>query len=68
MVALGSLEDISRILIPEKSNRLEINYQEGLDTTQLVKNIQKLEGISKVEKRLEEISLGKIYTKYFQEG
>lgn len=68
MVAMGSLEEISKKILNEKSNRLEISYNDKLDASQLIENIQKLEGILKVEKRAEDISLEKIYTKYFQEG
>ncbi|MBP8718616.1 MAG: ABC transporter ATP-binding protein [Candidatus Atribacteria bacterium] len=67
MVAMGSLEEISKKILPEKSNRLEISIADSQDTDELIKNIQKLEGVLKVEKRTEEISLEKIYTKYFQE-
>lgn len=68
MVAMGSLEEISKKILNEKSNRLEISYNDKLNASQLIENIQKLEGILKVEKRAEDISLEKIYTKYFQEG
>ena len=67
MVAMGSLEEISKKILPEKSNRLEISFSDSQNIDELIKNIQKLEGVLKVEKRTEEISLEKIYTKYFQE-
>jgi ABC-2 type transport system ATP-binding protein len=67
MMAMGSLEEISKKILSEKSNRLEISFSDSQDVDELIKKIQKLEGVLKVEKRTEEISLEKIYTKYFQE-
>ena len=68
MVALGSLEEISKKILTEKSNRLEISFDNTQDAAQLVDSIKKLDGVLGVEKRAEDISLEKIYTKYFQEG
>lgn len=68
MVALGSLDEISKKILTEKSNRLEISFDNTQDTARLVESIKKLDGVLKVEKRAEDISLEKIYTKYFQEG
>lgn len=68
MVALGSLDEISKKILTEKSNHLEISFDHTQDTVQLVESIKKLDGVLGVEKRAEEISLEKIYTKYFQEG
>jgi len=68
MVALGSLDEISKKILTEKSNRLEISFDNTQDTVQLVESIKKLDGVLRVEKRAEDISLEKIYTKYFQEG
>lgn len=67
MVAIGSLEEISKKILTEKSNRLEISLDDSKNTSQLIENIKKLDGVLKVEKRAEDISLEKIYTKYFQE-
>jgi ABC-2 type transport system ATP-binding protein len=67
MMAMGSLEEISKKILSEKSNRLEISFSDSQDVDELIKKIQQLEGVLKVEKRTEEISLEKIYTKYFQE-
>ena len=68
MVALGSLDEISKKILTEKSNRLEISFDNTQDTARLVESIKKLDGVLRVEKRAEDISLEKIYTKYFQEG
>lgn len=68
MVASGSLEEISKKILPEKSNRLEISFQEDQDISKLIQNIKKLDGVISVEKRARELSLEKIYTKYFREG
>jgi ABC-2 type transport system ATP-binding protein len=68
MVALGSLDEISKKILTEKSNRLEISFDNTQDTVRLVESIKKLDGVLRVEKRAEDISLEKIYTKYFQEG
>jgi ABC-2 type transport system ATP-binding protein len=68
MVTLGSLDEISKKILTEKSNRLEISFDHTQDTVQLVESIKKLDGVLGVEKRAEDISLEKIYTKYFQEG
>ena len=68
MVALGSMDEISKKILTEKSNRLEISFDNTQDTVQLVESIKKLDGVLRVEKRAEDISLEKIYTKYFQEG
>jgi ABC-2 type transport system ATP-binding protein len=67
MVANGSLEEISKEILPEKSNRLEIRYQEDKDVSRLIQDIQKIDGVLKVEKRAKELSLERIYTKYFRE-
>lgn len=67
MVAMGSLEEISKIILTEKNNRLEISFRDDEDTSKLIQDLQKIQGVLKVEKRPEEISLEKIYTKYFQE-
>ncbi|MDD4765922.1 MAG: ABC transporter ATP-binding protein, partial [Atribacterota bacterium] len=67
MVANGSLEEISKEILPEKSNRLEISYQEDKDVIRLIQDIQKIDGILRVEKRAKELSLEQIYTKYFRE-
>jgi ABC-2 type transport system ATP-binding protein len=68
MVALGSMDEISKKILTEKSNRLEISFDNTQDTARLVESIKKLDGVLRVEKRAEDISLEKIYTKYFQEG
>lgn len=68
MVALGSLDEISKKILTEKSNRLEISFDNTQDTARLVESIKKLDGVLRVEKKAEDISLEKIYTKYFQEG
>ncbi|HNR65208.1 MAG TPA: hypothetical protein PKJ95_02810, partial [Atribacterota bacterium] len=65
---MGSMEEISKKILTEKSNRLEISFNDAQDTSQLIDSIQRLEGVLKVEKRAEDISLERIYTKYFQEG
>ena len=68
MVALGSLEEISKKILTEKSNHLEISFDNSQDAAQLVESIKKIDGVLGVEKRAEDISLEKIYAKYFQEG
>ena len=68
MIVMGSMEEISKKILTEKSNRLEISFNDTQDTSQLIDSIQRLEGVLKVEKRAEDISLERIYTKYFQEG
>ncbi|MDD3656922.1 MAG: ABC transporter ATP-binding protein, partial [Atribacterota bacterium] len=68
MVAMGSLPEISKKILTKKSNLLEISFNDNQDASQLIASIQKLDGVLKVEKRAEDISLEKIYTKYFQEG
>ncbi len=68
MIVMGSMEEISKKILTEKSNRLEISFNNTQDTSQLIDSIQRLEGVLKVEKRAEDISLERIYTKYFQEG
>ncbi|MFZ2331193.1 MAG: ABC transporter ATP-binding protein [Atribacterota bacterium] len=68
MIVMGSMEEISKKILTEKSNRLEISFNDTEDTSQLIDSIQRLEGVLKVEKRAEDISLERIYTKYFQEG
>ncbi len=68
MIVMGSMEEISKKILTEKSNRLEISFNDTEDTSRLIDSIQRLEGVLKVEKRAEDISLERIYTKYFQEG
>ena len=68
MVAMGSLPEISKKILTKKNNLLEISFNDNQDASQLIASIQKLDGVLKVEKRAEDISLEKIYTKYFQEG
>ncbi len=68
MVALGSMKEISQKILTEQSNRLEISFANNQNAAQLIENIKKLDGVLKVEKRTEDVSLEKIYTKYFQEG
>jgi len=67
MVANGSLEEISKEILPERSNSLEISFQEDMDAEKLIRDIQKIDGVLKVEKRAKELSLEQIYTKYFRE-
>ncbi len=68
MVVMGSMGEISKKILSEKNNHLEISFDESENTSQLIENIKKLKGVLKVEKRAEDISLERIYTKYFQEG
>lgn len=67
MVVMGSMEEISRKIMTEKSNRLEISFRDDKETSKLIQDLKKVDGVLKVERRAEEISLEKIYTKYFQE-
>ncbi len=68
MVVMGSMGEISKKILSEKNNHLEISFDESENTSQLIENIKKLKGVLKVEKRAEDIFLERIYTKYFQEG
>ena len=67
MVATGSLEKISQAILGDQNKRLEISYNKKTNIDTLMKKIEGLEGVLKVEKSMQDISLERIYSKYFRE-
>jgi len=68
MVAQGTIHEIGQeVLKVNKEDSLEVKVNPELSPS-IIESIKKIEGVTKVEKKLPEHSLEEIYIKYFREG